>query len=75
MTCPFCGKEMQKGIMSGDGRSRVFWKAGDRKATLADRITGVGEVTAARHRIGVFTIVTYYCDPCRKMVFDTDIGR
>ena len=29
MICPFCGKEMKRGIMSGDGRSRVFWKAGN----------------------------------------------
>ena len=75
MICPFCGKEMKCGIMSGDGRSRVFWKAGDQKASLADRITGVGKVTAAKHRIGVFTMVTYYCDSCKKMIFDTDIGR
>jgi len=23
MICPFCGKEMEKGILSGDGRSPV----------------------------------------------------
>ena len=31
MNCPFCGKEMQKGILSGDGRSALTWKAGEKK--------------------------------------------
>ena len=66
---------MKRGIMLGDGRSKIFWKAGNQKATLADRLTGVGEVTAAKHRIGVFTMVTYYCGSCKKMIFDTDIGK
>ena len=32
MICPFCGKEMEKGILSGDGRSKVRWKAVEKKA-------------------------------------------
>ena len=75
MTCPFCGKEMKHGIMSGDGRSGVFWKAGDRKATLADRLMGVGKVSAAKYRLATFTMETYYCAACGKMIFDTEIGR
>lgn len=75
MICPFCGKEMKRGIMSGDGRSRIFWKAGDRKAKAAERLVGVGEVSAAKYRLGTFTMETYYCEVCRKMIFDTDIGR
>ncbi len=75
MTCPFCGQEMKRGIMSGDGRSAVFWKAGDRKAPLSDRLVGTGIVSAARRFLGTFTMETYYCDACRKMIFETDIGR
>ncbi len=75
MICPFCSQEMRKGVMSGDGRSRVFWKAGDQKATFAERLTGAGLVSAAKYRLAVFTMETYYCDNCRKMIFDTEIGR
>ena len=28
MICHFCGKEMEKGILSGDGRCAVRWKSG-----------------------------------------------
>ena len=75
MSCPFCKGEMQQGIMSGDGRSGVFWKAGNRKATLMDQIVGAGAVTAANRRLGVFTIEASYCAACKKMIFDTEIRR
>ena len=50
MTCPFCHGEMQRGVMSGDGRTGVFWKAGERKASLVDQIVGIGAVKAAKRR-------------------------
>ena len=76
MTCPFCRAEMQRGVMSGDGRTGVYWKAGDRKASLVDHVVGIGAVKAARRRLGTFTIDNvYYCAACKKMIFDTEIGR
>ena len=75
MICPFCGKEMQKGILSGDGRSGVNWKQGERKAGLLDRIVGEGKVTAAKGSLVAFTIESYFCPGCRKMIFDTDITK
>jgi len=60
--------------MYGDGRSRVFWKSGDQKPSLGDRILGRGIVTAARYRLATFSIGTFYCEPCRKMIFETEIG-
>ena len=75
MICPFCGKEMRKGILSGDGRSAVTWKEGDRKAPLMERIVGTGTVTAAKHTLTTFTIESYFCADCRKMLFDTDVTK
>lgn len=75
MLCPFCGKEMRKGILSGDGRSAVTWKQGDRKAALIDRISGSGLVTAAKRSLTAFTIESYFCGGCGKMIFDTDVTR
>ena len=32
MKCPFCEREMKKGILYGDGRmGGVFWNEGDKK--------------------------------------------
>ena len=73
MICPFCSNEMEKGVLSGDGRSPVVWKKGDRKDGLMDKITGTGTVTAARRTLASFTIEAFFCRGCRKMVFDTDV--
>ena len=75
MICPFCGKEMEKGILSGDGRSPVTWKKGDRKNSAMDKIVGTGTVTAARRTLASFTIESFFCRECRKMIFDTDVTK
>ncbi len=75
MICPFCNKEMKKGILSGDGRSMLTWKAGNKKAGFLDKIDGLGRVTAAKRSLSSFTIDAYFCSSCRKMIFDTDIVK
>ncbi len=47
MKCPYCGGEMQQGVLSGDGRRKVRWKAGDKKAFWSDALADVGTLTAA----------------------------
>ncbi len=71
--CPYCGKDMQKGILSGDGRSKVTWKPGNTKAGFMDKLVGSCTVTAARMTLTTFTIEANYCIGCRKMIFDTEI--
>ena len=56
MICPFCGNEMVKGILSGDGRSPVVWKQGDKKTSTIDKIVGIGTVTAAQRTLASFTM-------------------
>ncbi len=75
MICPFCNKEMIKGVLSGDGRSMVTWKAGDKKANVLDKIDGLGKVTAVKRSLATFTIETFFCSSCKKMIFDTDITK
>ncbi len=75
MQCPYCGKEMLKGILSGDGRSNVCWKAGEDKTGWADSFLGKGKLTNVKHTLTSFSIETYFCAPCKKMIFDTDIQR
>ncbi len=75
MICPFCGKEMLKGILSGDGRTPVTWKQGNRKAGFLDQMVGAGTVTAAKRNLISFTIEAWHCPKCRKMFFDTEVTR
>ena len=75
MICPYCKNEMQKGILSGDGRAPVTWKQGAEKTKLIDRIVGSGTVTAARRTLATFTIEAFFCPDCRKMIFDTDVTK
>jgi len=75
MICPFCGNEMVKGILSGDGRSPVVWKQGDKKTSTIDKIVGIGTVTAAKRTLASFTIESFFCRECQKMIFDTDVTK
>lgn len=42
MKCPFCEKEMEKGVMSGDGRSKIYWQPKNEKLGVMDKIVGKG---------------------------------
>ncbi len=75
MICPYCGREMKKGILSGDGRNAVSWKAGDKKVGFLERLNGSGRVTAAEIKLASFIIESFFCRPCRKMIFDTDVTK
>ena len=40
MKCPFCEKEMQKGVISSNDRSKIFWEPENEKLGVMDRIVG-----------------------------------
>ena len=73
MKCPYCGRELQHGILSGDGRSKVRWKEGDQKASFSDAFTDAGTLSAAAYTLTAFTMEAYFCKPCQKMILDTDV--
>ena len=75
MTCPFCGKEMEKGILSGDGRCKVRWKAGDKKADFFDALAAQGGVSAVQYGLATFTVEAFFCAGCKKMIIDTDVEK
>ena len=78
MVCPYCNKEMQKGVISGDGRAPVSFNAGDKKVNMFEQLAGVGVIEAVKYVPKYvplsFQIEAFYCKPCRKMIFDTDIS-
>lgn len=75
MICPYCKQEMQKGIISGDGRSGVYWKTGDKKINFADKVCGMGKIEAVKYTLSSFTIEANYCAACKKIIFETDISK
>lgn len=75
MECPYCNQEMQKGIISGDGRSKVYWKAGGKKANLMDKLSGRGKLEAVNYPLADFTIEADYCAACKKIIIETDISE
>ena len=74
MNCPFCGKEMNTGVLYGDGRmGGVFWNENGKRKSFFDRMIGSGRITGAKASLTTFTIESYFCKNCKKMIFDTDI--
>lgn len=75
MNCPYCEKEMKKGIISGDGRSGVYWKAGEKRTDFKDKLGGTGKLKAVKYSLAVFEIQACYCPKCKKMIFDTEVSE
>lgn len=75
MTCPFCQQEMLPGVMSGDGRSRVYWEPWEEKVSVMDKVfRGKGAVESAGYTLWKFKLNADYCPRCRKMIIDTGIA-
>lgn len=74
MKCPFCAKEMINGIMSGDGRSKIFWEPQHEKLGMLDKLAGKGMIDA-EYSLSKFKIQADYCCECQKMVFSTNISK
>lgn len=75
MKCPFCEQEMIEGVMSGDGRSRVYWETPGNQLSFIDVIAGKGQVKNVEYSLTKFKIKGDYCPRCKKMIFDTNISR
>lgn len=74
MICPFCGKEMEQGALSGDGRSNVWWETGE-KRSVRDLLAGKGMVELKRTRWGKFVLEGEYCPACEKMIFSARVRK
>lgn len=59
MKCPYCNGEMELGVISGDGRSGVYWKTGDKKVNFMDKLGGAGKIEAVKYTLASFTIEAF----------------
>ena len=74
MQCPYCNTEMKKGVLTGDGRSKVRWHENGEKIGMVDKLSGVGMIDA-KYTLTTFEIESHYCESCHKMIFDTKISH
>ncbi len=73
MICPYCGKEMREGLLTGDGRSALRWSDNDEKLSIFDKLGGKGTVESAQYNWAAFKLDAVYCSDCKKLIIDTDI--
>ncbi len=74
MKCPFCEKEMKKGILSSNDRCKIYWESENEKLGMMDRIVGKG-IVEADYSLAKFKIKADYCETCKKMIFSTNISN
>ena len=75
MLCPYCGKEMTPGNLTGDPRCPVRFRQEGQKLTFGDALCGIGSVEAAQYKIGSFHIPCHYCSRCKKLIIETEITK
>ena len=77
LICPFCGKEMTAGQLTGDGRAPVRFIRVGAYPTKLDRLLAdpnEGRLRAAKGNVFTsFKIDSHYCPDCKKMIIETDI--
>ena len=67
MKCPYCSREMKKGVVRGDGRTPVKFMAEGENPGLfytGQRLTNV------RYDLTQFEIQANYCGNCGKRILD-----
>lgn len=68
MNCPYCDKEMQKGVIIAYANWNVVWKAADEHGIVNDE----GKVKLSKFPwLGPCEIEAFYCVDCKKMIIDT----
>ena len=74
MKCPYCGRNMKKGCIRGDGRSGVTWVPEDEKYGVLGRMGLEANISAAESGFFCFKLKGNYCDVCEKLIIDTHIS-
>lgn len=66
MQCPYCKKEMQKGVISGDRRCKMYWETEDKKPGFFDKLNGTCRVSAAKYILGERESTRFFAANARK---------
>lgn len=74
MKCPYCNEEMQHGVLRGDGRSPVRFEQEGKKLSWSDKLAGIGALKL-KMIWGTFRIEGDYCEKCKKVILDAEVGK
>ena len=74
MTCPYCQKEMESGVIQSP--HEIAWTRKRRRYPFRARFLPLseGSVVLAEHSYFGSTVEAYYCRACRKIVIDPTGG-
>lgn len=77
MKCPFCGGDMQPGIIKYNSNMPLRWIPENTPKSGLDRfwdvLGGIGILTAGQRSKG--KLKSDFCPACKRMIFETDITK
>ena len=69
MICPYCGKEMEKGLIQSP--QEIAWLKGDKKHMFGRAVWHEGSVVLSQLSVMKGSAVTaYLCRDCKKVLID-----
>ncbi len=69
MICPYCGKEMEKGLIQSP--QEIAWLQGDKKHMFGRAVLHEGSVILSQLSVMKGSAVTaYLCRDCKKVIID-----
>ncbi|MBR0104296.1 MAG: hypothetical protein IKD83_00065 [Firmicutes bacterium] len=69
MICPYCGKEMEKGLIQSP--QEIAWLKGDKKHMFGRAVLHEGSVILSQLSVMKGSAVTaYLCRDCKKVLID-----
>lgn len=64
MICPYCQREMRRGELTADGGRGITWWPSDDPSW--------NRAIVAKSTLLPSKAEAYYCEPCRKIILDTE---
>ncbi len=64
MTCPYCGEEMEKGVLQGGGSSIIGWR--EKPSAFPNRLN-IERLDEADWKYSY--VPAFRCPKCRKVIF------
>ncbi len=75
MQCPYCGRQMQTGVLRCIKNTPV-WYADDVQVSWTNRnLGGAGRLTGGKTNFSTLDIPGTFCPACKKLTLDTGVVK
>ncbi|MGE5627908.1 MAG: PF20097 family protein [Solirubrobacterales bacterium] len=69
--CPYCGRDMKKGLIQADGQHAMLWVEADKKRSLSSQMNNSDCILLQQETFFYKASVDAdYCDNCDKIVIE-----